>query len=237
MIILLKLLLAHLLGDFFLQPTSWVESKEQKKIKSPWLYLHLLIHLGLLALILWDASYWGLILALTLTHGLIDVLKLYSQSLKTKTRWFLIDQILHLISILVIWWIWEKPILEFQHFVQNPKVLIPLLGVLFLTQPAGIILGNVLKKWSIAIQQDSNQSLENAGKYIGILERLFVFTFILTNHWEAVGFLITAKSVFRFGDLRKSRERKLTEYILIGTLLSFGMAMGVGLLATYLLKF
>ena len=33
--ILLKLLLAHLLGDFFLQPTSWVESKEEKKNQIP----------------------------------------------------------------------------------------------------------------------------------------------------------------------------------------------------------
>ncbi|MDX1471964.1 MAG: DUF3307 domain-containing protein, partial [Flavobacteriaceae bacterium] len=64
----------------------------------------------------------------------------------------------------------------------------------------------------------------DAGKYIGILERLFVFTFILLGHWEAVGFLLTAKSVFRFGDLKDSRHRKLTEYVLIGTLLSFGIA-------------
>ncbi len=237
MILLLKLLLAHVLGDFFLQPTTWVESKEEKKIKSVWFYFHLLIHAGLLALLLWDGSYWGLILVLTLSHGLIDLLKLSRQSKKTKPLWFVIDQVLHLISILVIWWIWEKPDLKIDSLLQNPKVLILSLAVLFLTQPAGILLTNVLKKWSIAIQQDSNQSLENAGKYIGILERLFVFAFILTNHWEAVGFLIAAKSVFRFGDLRKSNQRKLTEYILIGTLMSFGIAMGVGLLASYLLKY
>ncbi len=236
MILLLKLLLAHLLGDFFLQPTAWVESKEARKIKSPVFYFHLFIHAGLLSLLLWDVNYWGLILALTLCHGLIDLLKLYRQSKKTKPRWFIIDQVLHLISILVVWWIWEKPELEIESLLQNSNVLVLVFAVLFLTQPAGILLANVLKKWSIEIQQDINQSLANAGKYIGILERLFVFGFILTNHWEGVGFLIAAKSVFRFGDLRKSKERKLTEYILIGTLMSFGIAMGVGLLATYLLE-
>ena len=30
MIVFIKLLLAHLLGDFLLQPTSWVKDKEQK---------------------------------------------------------------------------------------------------------------------------------------------------------------------------------------------------------------
>jgi hypothetical protein len=42
----------------------------------------------------------------------------------------------------------------------------------------------------------------------GYLERLFVFVFILTDHWEGVGFLIAAKSVFRFGDLKESKDRK-----------------------------
>ena len=70
--------------------------------------------------------------------------------------------------------------------------------------------------------------------YIGILERILVFVFVILNHWEAVGFLITAKSVFRFGDLKESKHRKLTEYILIGTLISFGIAIFVGILYAYL---
>jgi hypothetical protein len=71
--------------------------------------------------------------------------------------------------------------------------------------------------------------LPNAGKYIGILERLLVFTFVVLGHWEAIGFLVAAKSVFRFGDLKESGNRKLTEYILIGTLLSFGIAVVAGI--------
>ena len=63
-----------------------------------------------------------------------------------------------------------------------------------------------------------------------------VFVFILTDHWEGVGFLIAAKSVFRFGDLKESKDRKLTEYILIGTLLSFAMAIIMALACIYLIK-
>lgn len=33
MILLVKLLLAHLLGDFLLQPTSWVEAKNSEILK------------------------------------------------------------------------------------------------------------------------------------------------------------------------------------------------------------
>ena len=85
-------------------------------------------------------------------------------------------------------------------------------------------------------ENTENDSLKNAGKYIGILERLFVFGFILLNQWQAIGLLITAKSVFRFSDLTKAKDRRLTEYILIGTLLSFGLAICMGLIYQYLQK-
>jgi hypothetical protein len=88
----------------------------------------------------------------------------------------------------------------------------------------------IFSKWNISKLTKDNESLKDAGTYIGILERLLVFIFIVVGHWEAVGFLITAKSVFRFGDLTASRERKLTEYILIGTLISFGIAIVISLL-------
>jgi hypothetical protein len=87
----------------------------------------------------------------------------------------------------------------------------------------------LLTNWSIELKDGESESLANAGKYIGILERLFVFVFVVTGQWQAVGFLLAAKSVFRFGDLKESKDRKLTEYILIGTLLSFGMAILTGL--------
>ncbi|MEP2348754.1 MAG: DUF3307 domain-containing protein, partial [Algoriphagus sp.] len=44
MLILIKLILAHLIGDFLLQPTSWVKEKENRKAASPKLYIHVLIH-------------------------------------------------------------------------------------------------------------------------------------------------------------------------------------------------
>ena len=77
---------------------------------------------------------------------------------------------------------------------------------------------------------DDSSSLNNAGMYIGILERLFVFVFIVMGQWQAIGLLIAAKSVFRFSDLTRAKDRKLTEYILIGTLLSFALAVGFSLI-------
>src|SRR5690606_25230358 len=103
-----------------------------------------------------------------------------------------------------------------------------------LTVPASVLVKILISGWAPKTEDDKNDSLQNAGKYIGILERLFVFAFILTDHWEGIGFMLAAKSIFRFGDLKESKDRKLTEYVMIGTLLSFGMAILVGLLLTSL---
>lgn len=227
--ILVKLILAHLIGDFFLQPTSWIKEKENKVWRSPKLYLHVIIHIVLLFVILWDVSKWPLILIIGISHLVIDTLKLMSQNKSTKRALFFIDQFLHLLVILLVYWFFIAKDVDFGHLLTNHTLLL-LTCVLFLTIPVSIIMKTIFLKWNISKIVEGNESLKDAGKYIGILERVLVFVFVIFDHWEAVGFLITAKSVFRFGDLRESKERKLTEYILIGTLISFGIAILIGLL-------
>lgn len=227
--ILIKLILAHLLGDFFLQPASWVKEKEQKKLKSPKLYLHVLLHMALLFLLLWDVSQWPLILSIGLSHFIIDALKLTFQKKKTKRLLFFLDQLFHILAIVGLYWVFVAKDFALDTLITDHTLLL-LTCMLFLTLPVSIIMKTIFLKWNISKLTEGNESLKDAGKYIGILERVLVFVFVILNHWEAVGFLITAKSVFRFGDLKESKERKLTEYILIGTLISFGIAILVGLL-------
>ncbi|MGD9200946.1 MAG: DUF3307 domain-containing protein, partial [Chitinispirillia bacterium] len=80
------------------------------------------------------------------------------------------------------------------------------------------------------------KGLEDAGKWIGIIERVLIFTFIIVNQLNVIGFLIAAKSVFRFGDLKDSTDQKKTEYIIIGTFLSFTIAICIGLAVKLILK-
>jgi hypothetical protein len=233
-ILLIKLILAHILGDFVLQPRKWVIAKEQNKLKAPQYYFHLLIHAALLTIILADIAPWPLVLLLVASHGAIDAIKLHFQSEHTKRAWFFVDQLLHLISIVLLWLWWDEiPIQGFSGFANHYWIVFT--AGIFLTQPMAIIMSQVLRDWSHDIAEKENESLAEAGKYIGMLERLLVFAFVLLNALEAIGFLLAAKSIFRFGDLRESKERKLTEYILIGTLWSFGSAMAIGLLVKNLI--
>lgn len=72
------------------------------------------------------------------------------------------------------------------------------------------------------------KGLPNAGKWIGYLERILILTFIFTDSIEGVGFLLAAKSVFRFGELNRAKDIKTTEYVLIGTFTSFTIAILLG---------
>lgn len=236
MTVIVKLILAHILGDFLLQPNSWVNAKEEKKGLAWQLYAHVFIHGLLSLLLLFDLTDWKLVTTIMFSHLIIDYAKLKFQKENSKIMWFIIDQIMHLTVILILGLYWINKEKEFFELLLSDTFIILVTAVLFLTQPVSIILNVLIKPWSDAISDEKEQSLKNAGKYIGILERLLVFVFICTNHFEAVGFLLATKSVFRFGDLKESKERKLTEYILIGTLLSFGIALFVGLLTQYLLE-
>ena len=225
-----KLILAHIIGDFILQSNSWVADKEKKQLKSQYLYLHVLIHAVLSFIFLWDINLWWIPVLIGITHFIIDALKLQFQKPKTRKLWFFIDQALHILVILGIS-VFVKEI-NFEIF-NNSELLKYLTAAVFLTTPASMMIKILLSSWSpITVEHSKVQteSLTNAGKYIGILERLLVFVFIVVNHWEGVGFLIAAKSVFRFSDLAEAKQRKLTEYIMIGTLLSFGIAVLLGIL-------
>jgi Protein of unknown function (DUF3307) len=234
-LLITKMILAHFIGDFYLQPSSWVQDKEQKKHKSIYLYLHSVIH-GLLVWILlveWNA--WKIAIPLAIIHLGIDLLKLVFQVEKSKRNWFFIDQLLHIVSIVLIANVYQNGYItvDIEALLQSKNIVF-VTGYVILTLPMSIIIQKTLMPWSDLIGEADDDSLLNAGKYIGILERSFVFVFILANRWEAVGFLLAAKSVFRFGDLKESKDRKLTEYILLGTLLSFGIAIVISMLTIYL---
>ena len=239
MILALQLILAHFIGDFVLQPGRWVEDKLENKWRSKYLYAHIGVHLLTLLLIL-QFQYLGAVAIIVVTHYLIDIGKL-SLTNEKNYRWlFVVDQILHLLVIVaMIYWISPFDI-DFGP-IFGEKTLLMITFLVFVTYVCGIFMRMLLAPYIDEIAKDDESteggSLKNAGTYIGMLERLFVFGFILIQQWAAIGLLIAAKSVFRFGDLNKGKNRKLTEYVLIGTLLSFGFAILSGILYEHLLQF
>jgi len=226
---LTKLILAHLIGDFFLQSTYGIHQKRSKKWRSPYLYWHSLTHFILILLLFWDLSVWPAALFIAFTHWVIDGVKLSFSDRNSNPRWFFADQIAHLLVIGITWMFYFEQDLI---FITNPWFWAAATGLLFVTHPSAYIVQVVLSRWDGVIEENPEQSLFMAGKTIGWMERIVIYIAILAGHMGVIGFMIAAKSIFRFGDLTRAKDRKLTEYILIGTLLSFLLAIAAGVVVT-----
>jgi len=249
--LLVGLLLAHLLADFYFQPYSWVKQRNERHALALPLYLHALLH-GLLAFIVLllfsgDVSITTLTIStviIAVSHFKIDVIKSYCVQ---NTTTFLVDQMAHVVVILGVFLYATNQWQNAQHLMQHVglKHLVVLFAYLAVLKPSSIIIKQLLSPWSgevltsstqpkhpndpPTISTEAQQTLSLAGQRIGYLERALILTFVLLNQFSAIGFLIAAKSIFRFGDLTKHQDRKLTEYVLLGTFTSVTMTLAIGL--------
>jgi len=234
--LLIRLLIAHLLTDFVFQSDLWVEQRRRDGWRSRHLYLHGIVA-GVLAYLF--SGLWGLLwlpAAIAATHILIDGIKAkYENDLKS----FFADQFGHFAVLLVIWVLIIAPgpedIAFFEAlFLPGTKFWVIAAAYLIIIWPSSVLISRITEKWRKDISEkegaEKDKSLEKAGTWIGWLERFLILTFILLHQYAAIGFLVAAKSIFRF-----SESRKVGEYVLIGTLLSFVIAVIVGLAVGVLL--
>ncbi|MES2133527.1 MAG: DUF3307 domain-containing protein [Bacteroidota bacterium] len=235
-LVLIKLVLAHFFTDFIVQPKKWVDDKRIKKHKSVYLYWHCLIAGASSYLILMDWSNWYLPLIIMISHYGIDFWKLTRPN---TILYFMADQVLHLLVIAAVWFAcvsgWDHLHYWLSAGFNNYKLWLILLGIVFVVYPAQYIIYYATKKWSDSLIVLEGDTLKDAGKWIGIFERLLILFFVFSDRYEAIGFLIAAKSFIRFSGA-EARTRSLTEYILIGTFISFTLAIGVGAVIVYFMK-
>ncbi|MEL6598382.1 MAG: DUF3307 domain-containing protein [Pseudomonadota bacterium] len=223
------LLFAHLIGDFVTQSKWIVEQKNRSDV----LFAHVAMHLALTAVFLGNMTSIPLAV-IGVTHFAFDF---------AKARWgrgfsgFVVDQIGHvavLIGVAIAF-----PTLYADGIWSEASGLVPSdLGTLAanlylptLVVGSGLVATLLAARFGIEIFMTSftldpsgqeDAGLPEGGLYIGLLERALVFLFVMIGQFTAIGFLIAAKSVLRFG---VANDRKMSEYVIIGTLMSFGWAI------------
>lgn len=237
--ILIRLIVAHIIADFFLQTDKIAEGKRASNTSK--LY-YLLIHSGLNALMAYllvaQWTLWQIPLVVLVTHFVIDYTK--SRFSSEKLSVFLIDQLAHLLVIIGLWYGVADNSSEVSTLLYNIgngfsdwRLWLILASYLLVMKPTSILLSLFIHQWT---PQDNDQSsLPNAGKWIGYLERILILTMMYLHCMEGIGFLLAAKSIFRFGELTKPREVKITEYVMIGTLSSFAIAILLGAIVLLLI--
>lgn len=238
MILFAFLLLAHIVADFYLQPHAWIMSKVKYKIKSIGLVKHIGVHIVLTSIALYlggvtlPIDFVIALVVIIVTHYAIDVWKTY---MGFTTKFFLIDQFSHLLVLVAVsLWLSGSDLSTIKLFIESnvtATTFTIIIGYLLAYKPLSILIQLLLRPYLNQFEDaaQENTGLQTAGEYIGGLERFLVITFVLLGQYSGIGFLLAAKSVFRFGDMRRQTDRKLTEYIMLGTLLSFTFALIIGL--------
>jgi len=229
--ILILMLLAHIIGDFYLQTKNMAAKKNESK---KWLLRHGGLYSLCMAVILLIGVtiswYWLLlVLGTSLSHLLIDYFKKYFPK-----KPFIIDQLLHIAIIIALWWLWGQNATMWEHntlqtllrmFGYSPTTnILTLSGLLIILKPVGVLIekGEI---WDFSKNENTDttpdEKQKGAGKMIGYLERIIVFFLLINNEFGAIAFVLTAKSVMRFPEIGKSKNASsLAEYYIIGTLLS-----------------
>lgn len=219
------MLTGHLIADFWLQPGTWVQHKRENGWKSKKLILHSGLASFLPVLFTFQLNLWWFFPVIFVVHFITDFFK---SKLPDTIPAFLVDQLLH---VAVLW--------VLAVFATDAKIAenaatfwVYAAGFVLVTNPAGIFTGMFL---TVVIPDKNKKNKHDISAWIGILERILILIFILAGQFTAIGFLIAAKSIFRFNDTREDGNIK-AEYFLLGTLVSFTLAIVVGLVTNLLLS-
>ena len=228
--LLILQLLAHLVSDFYLQTEKSCKNKADNAFKSRHLYIHALITFGCAWLFSLSEGFWWAALLIAVLHLIIDGLKSVCKNLKGA---FFIDQLLHLAVIVAVVALFNKGVISLPIWLSETKVLLWIVAFAFCLRPANFIIQNIFKEAKITIPDSGKeQSLPNAGRVIGNVERMLTLVFVMLGQYEAIGFLLAAKSLLRF----RETDTVKSEYVLVGTLLSFGIAILSGVAVVLILK-
>lgn len=239
----LVLLTAHLLADFIFQTDAMVARKREPLFA----LAHVAVVMGMTGLLLGTLN-WPIIIITGITHAVFDLIKasLFPKSLIA----FVLDQAAHIGVAIGLahlypdavaqgWW----PAVDafFMHETGwqagwREAALCVVSGVVVSVHIGGLIIPKLMTPLTDQIGKADVRGLRDGSLYIGWLERALVMILILINQPTGVGFLITAKSILRFGDAHDSGKRKLAEYIIIGTFLSFGWGMLAALATATVLR-
>lgn len=211
------------------------DGTEKNNCKLGCLALHAGIH-GLLAyLVLQQWAWWGVIPTVALTHALIDFLKVRRGS---GSKAFAVDQLAH---VLVLGCIalaisdGATNVIKLESILFGSWILI---GAGFTATVWGVgcfirAVAEEMCEENPNLKVELDKGLQNGGSMIGKLERALIFVFIAIGQPAGIGFLIASKSILRFEEAKK---QPLAEYVLIGTLWSFGLALAIASLTFHLVR-
>lgn len=237
--LLIPLLTAHFLADFILQTDEDVKRKQSILVFGK----HIVFVTLLSYLLVGNWSNFIVPLVILISHTLIDLLKRTIK--KDSLTIFLADQFAHVLVLLTL-----------SNYLQNrltPEInslfwfniwgnvyirtLAIIVAVILVTKFSSIVINYIIKPFQAKIfnTENNNKDEIKTGRVIGYLERIIILVLFLADLPAVVGFLITAKSILRYAEIKNESDKVMVEYVLIGTLLSFTIGISIAFITTKVL--
>ena len=270
------LLITHLVGDFIVQPEKLANLKNNKKL---FLIVHALIYTFVNALILSlfcnILEFMICIIGILSSHFLIDLGRVWTNkrwnSNKKLFLFFIIDQILHILVLLVISIFIKSDLntigkqiyaIQFLKDIGFNNIANYVLAFVLVLTPASIFIkyffllifnitnnssintnkaGEEVACYQVDVKNDkfmekqilitkkvenetynSDYNKDNAGTYIGMLERIIILLLGILGLYGSIALVLTAKSLARFKQLE---DKSFSEKYLVGTLMSLIIAI------------
>lgn len=220
--VFILLLAAHCYGDFLLQSKGIANGKKDYR----YLLLHTAIHGVTVYVLLQQWTLWLLPLSVMIVHGLIDWVK---ARIESSPKSFVIDQLAHVLSLAGIAYLFTQcSCLSMGELnIHFANWLIGGAGFCAAVLGTGFFIGEVAARMindDEELKKELKNGLKGGGEMIGRLERAMIFVLFVVGQPAGIGFLIAAKSILRFEEAKK---QKLSEYVLIGSLWSFSLAIAI----------
>jgi len=243
----LIMLLAHIVGDFYLQSNRIAKSKNGS---FKYLLVHLLIY-GLTSIVFFVPVFktnitWYLV-GFIISHIIIDLLKFFVPKKYKNRPWvYVTDQLLHVLSIIVIAILFENSGVNLKFFsiitnafsdmsIDLHEFLKVSALILLVLKPINISFKKIFNPANVKskheeeddevvlevnkeMTQEQKENEVSLGATIGSMERLLIVILLLLNEYTAIGLVLTGKSVARYNKLS-------AEYYIVGTFFSLLSAL------------
>lgn len=226
------MLLAHLVGDFILQFDSIARWKSESFVG---VVVHSLIVTAVTFLfgLAVDPAWWPWLLIISFGHFVIDSIGYFRRPPVKPLYWFLIDQTAHMLVIFAVLIAGDILTPEAMtgsvgRFFQNEDLMLLALGYAFLTMPAWV----TLKFITYGLIDDSGpQFTDGTNRYVGMIERMLVATFVLTGQYLLIPLAAVPRLLFDWNLLFKRENWQVYAFEAVA---SITLAIGIGLLLRFI---
>lgn len=224
---IIAMFLAHLVGDYILQWNSLAAWKS-RELKGVIVHCLVVFAVTWLFILPFNPAWWPWVIVIGAAHFLIDAVQLRVKLPIPELARFSLDQLAHFSVITLAltaggYLNLTSLLQEGMRILQSDLLLIYLFGYAFVTMPAWV----VVKFTAYGLVQGSAPQFGDSSKYLGILERLLMTTFVAVGQYILVPVVILPRLLMEWPQIANDEQAPV---YLAELLVSVTLAVSVGIL-------